>query len=187
MEEEQETERPLILSIDPGLSGGICLYSLDKLAPVDILDMPTLRNNKGKKEIDAVTFAFYVQTHCNDISLAVIEKVHAMPKQGVTSMFTFGKVLGLTAGILSASFIPITWIYPQVWKASLNLSRNKDDSRSLAGKLYPEHKFYFARKRDDGRAEALLMAHFVCHTLVKEEEKRSEALLLSKKRNILSS
>jgi crossover junction endodeoxyribonuclease RuvC len=153
--------KKLILGIDPGLSGALALYNplIDEM--VMVWDMPTF-DIKGKKQIDAVTLAMQIEMHVHDIQMAMVEKVGAMPGQGVTSMFSFGKACGIVQGILAAYMIPVNFISPAVWKSSLGLSQDKDESRQRVINKFPSHANFFSRKKDDGRAEALLIAMFGC-------------------------
>jgi len=47
---------------------------------------------------------------------AALEKVHAMPGQGVTSMFSFGTSWGIWQGILAAMKIPYILVGPREWQ-----------------------------------------------------------------------
>lgn len=151
----------LILGIDPGLSGALAVYNpVDKLI-LKVIDMPLKSAGKttGKKmEVDAVSLSFFVEGFFRDLSYCVVEKVHAMPHQGVVSMFRFGQSLGVVEGVLGAYFLPILWVYPQVWKTQMGLSYNKETSRAMAEGLFPANRGSLLRKKDDGRAEAMLLA-----------------------------
>lgn len=97
----------------------------------------------------------------NDMPVhAVIEKVSAMPKQGVTSSFNFGKGCGVIEGVVGALDIPRTLVAAGTWKRKLGLSSSADQSRGYAMKLYPAVADKLARKKDHNRAEALLLAHW---------------------------
>lgn len=99
--------------------------------------------------------------------IALIESVHAMPKQGLSSTFNFGRGLGLWEGICAASGIEVTKVSPQKWKSGypelqgLDRKAAKAKARELAARLKPELADSFKRARDDGRAEALLMALYL--------------------------
>ena len=68
------------------------------------------------------------------ISHAVLEKVHAMPGQGVTSMFTFGTNFGEWRGMLLSNQISFDQIHPTRWmKAVLD-----------SGKREPLHRLEYA-------------------------------------------
>lgn len=90
-----------------------------------------------------------------------IEQVHAMPKQGVSSMFRMGQGLGLWEGICAGMGLPVELVPPQRWKkAMLSAGGGSDKGVSIARaqQLMPEAAEFLTRKKDDGRAEALLIA-----------------------------
>lgn len=93
-----------------------------------------------------------------------VELVNAMPDQGVTSMFNMGKGLGIWLGIIAALGLPSVHITPVVWKkAMLTAGSGQDKGASIlhALRLFPNAADYLTRKKDDGRAEALLIAAYL--------------------------
>lgn len=155
------TTGTLIMGIDPGLSGAVALYHPGANVPVAIHDMPLSPPGKsGKRSIDLFQLAALIDGYAADTKIAIIEEVHAMPGQGVTSMFRFGFATGAITGIVAANYVPYLTAHPAAWKAAMGLSFNKDLSREKAAKLFPHFSHYFERKKDDGRAEALLLAVF---------------------------
>lgn len=137
-----------ILGIDPGKTGAIAVLSYPDGELEEVYDLvweqgllSTLRALQSK------------------IELVALERVHAMPGQGVVSMFNFGQGYGRILGVLEALEFPTPClIEPAVWKAAYRLSRSKDDSRKKAIALYGTD--IFDRKKDHGRAEAVLIARF---------------------------
>jgi Holliday junction resolvasome RuvABC endonuclease subunit len=95
--------------------------------------------------------------------IAVVEQVSAMPKQGVTSSFRFGMGCGLIRGVLVARGVPIIQVAPTKWKKHFNLDNDGEKSRALALRLWPTCRD-LVRKKDHGRAEALLMARWYLET-----------------------
>ena len=94
-------------------------------------------------------------------SMACVEKVGAMPGQGVTSMFSFGKNAGFIEGILQTYGIPYQLVPPQTWKKEFQLHNSKQDSVSVCKRLFPNANLLpteKCRKENDGMAEALLLA-----------------------------
>lgn len=134
---------------------------------VKIEDMPLHkimnRNQVSGKELGWL-LKEYIRLNKGLPKFAAIEDVHSMPDQGIASTFRFGYSAGIIMGVLQALEIPVLRVKPSVWKASLNLSADKSRSLSLAKKLYPRYADLFKRKKDDGRAEALLIAHFAKQT-----------------------
>jgi crossover junction endodeoxyribonuclease RuvC len=91
---------------------------------------------------------------------AWIERVHALPRQGVTSSFSFGLSYGLARGVLAALQVPVSLVTPQEWKKSFRLGPDKNEARLVAARLFPANAGNFCRAKDDGRAEAALLALF---------------------------
>lgn len=146
----------IVMSIDPGLSGAIAVFEGGAL--IEIIDMPThelTRNGKAKRQISASALAGIFTQH--DPRHVIVEKVSAMPGQGVTSMFSFGRSLGIIEGIIAAYNIPATYVMPSVWTKAIGRGAGKDASRARACELYPSHQKQFARVKDDGRADAVLI------------------------------
>ena len=146
----------MILGVDPGKTGAIAALTVDgRLAGVD--DMPVTGSIVSAALLDELVHN-RVDPLADRPGTAVIELVHAMPGQGVTSMFSFGRSLGVVEGVLAAQEWSIEWVTPARWKKTLGLSADKDESRRRAIELWPEHAGLFARKKDNGRAEAALIA-----------------------------
>lgn len=95
--------------------------------------------------------------------MACVEKVGAMPGQGVTSMFNFGKSAGFIEGVLSALGIPYQLVTPQRWKKEFTLHNSKQKSVEVCKRLFPDVSLLptpRCRVASDGMAEALLMAEY---------------------------
>lgn len=92
-----------------------------------------------------------------------LERVGAMPGQGVTSMFKFGENYGFIQGLLTAYSISFELITPQTWKKEFGVTRDKNTSISVCKRLFPDvdlRKNDRCRKDHDGKAEALLLAEY---------------------------
>ena len=147
-----------ILGIDPGLGGALALWDSD-LGALQVQDMPVhvIKIGKSSKRVlDEVTLADMVRTAAPE--RAVCEWVHAMPKQGVTSVFTFGVAFGVVRGILAACHVPVTYVTPQSWQKAMRVPLGKDGSRQRATQLLPAYAHCFVRSRDNGRSDAALIA-----------------------------
>jgi crossover junction endodeoxyribonuclease RuvC len=140
-----------VFGIDPGASGAIAVVSGRQL--IDVLDMP---HHDGV--VSAPLLADFVLEHYDGQAEAWLEAVHAMPKQGVSSSFKFGDAFGTVKGVMGALRIPLHLITPAKWKRAAGLSADKSASRRRACELWPDHSDLFARVKDDGRAEAALLA-----------------------------
>lgn len=164
----------LIAGIDPGLDGAIAILDPGQSKPdpfdlgtnlnnpilVALYDMPTFEiktNTKKRRQVDVYQVANMVRSHPG-LRLAVIEEVHAMPKQGVTSSFSFGTNYGILLGIVAANAVPMRLVTPRTWKSTFGLSADKDESRRAASRLMPAEAKHWPLKSNDGRAEAVLLA-----------------------------
>lgn len=141
------------IGIDPGVNGAIAVLKDDKL--ITVFDMPT-RIESGKKQVDAPKLYELLLEY--KIALAVVESVHAMPKQGVTSSFNFGRSFGVILGVLAGSEIPVKYVTPQAWKKRFSLiGTEKDAAREKIIHMMPQHKDLFLRKKDVDRADAVFI------------------------------
>ena len=96
-------------------------------------------------------------------AVCCVEKVGAMPGQGVVSMFNFGHNLGFIEGVLKACAIPYQLVPPQTWKKEFSLTSDKARSIEVCQSLFPNVSLLAtdrSRKPHDGIAEALLMAEY---------------------------
>lgn len=146
----------IVAGIDPGLAGAIAV--VDDAGEVVVFDMPTLtliRGGRTKREIDPHALTRILSQR---IDHAIVEQVGAMPKQGVSSVFAFGKCYGIVLGVLAALSVPMTLVVPRVWKNATRTPSPKDGARARASQLLPGSAHLWSRKRDDGRAEATLLA-----------------------------
>jgi crossover junction endodeoxyribonuclease RuvC len=153
----------IILGIDPGQTGGLAVITP---SGTSVWDTPTEMVKKGKTnkteylpasmaDMVRILLKNGIHAHC------YIEKVGAMPGQGVTSMFGFGKGFGLWIGILAALRVPYTLVTPQAWKKEIMQGvSDKDAARGVAMRLFPELSSELSRKKDIGRADALLIAEY---------------------------
>lgn len=151
----------LIIGCDPGQTG--CLALLADGEPSGFIDMPTMPRKAGGFEVNAASLAAKVrgcmQKHPGAHVLAVVEQVSAMKGQGVSSMFRFGQSDGVLRGVLGALGIGYVEVHPQSWKRHFGLwGTEKDAARSLAIRRFPSVADELARKKDIGRADALLLA-----------------------------
>jgi len=151
------------LGIDPGLKGAIALLTNDGLQAV--FDMPTASERHGKESRSSVCahslrdILLNMQHTHGKIRVAVVERVGAMPKQGVTSSFRFGYGAGQVEGVLAALCVPTEFVRPQTWKKQLGLGSDKAQSLTLARAKWP-YSESFTLKKHDGRAEAALLAEY---------------------------
>lgn len=147
------------IGIDPGLTGAIAILS-DKNEFIAVHDMPVMPLSNSKNQVNSAELAKIIKTYLSDEESSVIlEKVNAMPGQGVSSMFSFGQSFGIILGVAGALSVPVTLVTPASWKKRAGLiGKEKDYARTLAQQLYPSASL--SRKGDIGRADAILIARF---------------------------
>ena len=94
----------------------------------------------------------------------------AMPWQGVTSMFNFGQSFGILKGICSAMQLPMYFVRPAKWKKYFNLiNSEKDASRTRAIEIFPYFSAQLSKKKDNNKADAILIASFYYETYKLED------------------
>lgn len=140
-----------ICGIDPGASGALAFLFSDHQSTVSVEDMPLVN-----KKVCPAQLAEMLRVMKPDV--VYVEEVHAMPKQGVTSMFNFGVTFGVTKGVIQALGIRVEFVTPKQWKKHFALNSDKEKSRELALRLWPARAELFKRKKDENRAEAALIA-----------------------------
>ena len=137
------------IGIDPGMTGAAAILTDDG---VSFLDM---KNATAAQTVDA----FRAWTIEHKIELAVLEQVGAMPGQGVTSMFNFGRSYGWWQGVLDAMGLPWRLVRPQEWQKGLGAAKGKHGLVEVAQRLFPDATFSGPRGGAlSGRADAALMA-----------------------------
>jgi crossover junction endodeoxyribonuclease RuvC len=156
----------IIAGLDPGLSGAIALLDARTGAVLDVLDMPVhelARGGKTKREIDVYRLVGMLGR--DRIGHAFVELVGAMPGQGVSGVFAFGKGFGIALGVIAALGIPMTLVPPRRWKAALQVPAAKDGARARASQLMPAAAHHWPLVKHDGRAEAALIALYGLRSL----------------------
>jgi hypothetical protein len=150
----------IIMGIDPGISGAVAFYFPIAPSRIAVDDVPVAGG-----EINTAELARQIRIHRP--TMAVIERVSAMPGNGAVSMFNFGRSYGDVRGVIGALDIPLHFVTPQKWKKHFGLTSDKDQSRLRAIRMFPAVADQFKRKKDDGRAEAALIALYGAEVLMK--------------------
>jgi Holliday junction resolvasome RuvABC endonuclease subunit len=142
------------IGIDPGFSGawGMIDHNGAYMACGDML-------HTGKYLMTHEIFGEIIDCLHGDDHEVVVEIVHSMPKQGVASSFKFGVAYGGAISIAQRLNCVAHMVTPQVWKKALKLDSDKNKSLSMARELWPTAPL--KRQKDNGRAEALLMAYWL--------------------------
>lgn len=133
-----------VMGIDPGKTGGISI----------VYDVGDAEVHKMPATIPDVVDLIISLKH--KASICVLEKVHAMPKQGVTSVFTFGTGFGVLQAALAAAKIPVMLVSPAKWQMALGCKSGgkKNVTKAAAQRLFPDIKMTHAL------ADALLIGEY---------------------------
>lgn len=142
----------MIVGIDPGLKGGIAIDN-EHVVPMPVHD--------GK--ICAISLRGYL--HHPNLRIAYVEKVGAMPKQGVVSMFNFGFGCGIIEGVLLALGYTVHYVTPQKWKKAIlgtEYTHDKDGAIAYCEYNYPDIGLIQPRCRTphDGMADSICIRQY---------------------------
>jgi crossover junction endodeoxyribonuclease RuvC len=149
----------MIAGIDPGLSGALFFLNPNSPANGEAYDIPVhllVRGGAKKREVDIQAFADLLTIQ--PVEHAFVEHANAMPGQGVSGVFAFGKCFGIVLGVLAARQISFTLVPPARWKRTLGVPKAKDAARARASQLLPGAAHQWRLRKHDGRAEAALLA-----------------------------
>src|SRR4029077_7744184 len=117
-----------VMGVDPGsISAAYGIIPWDVEGGVESamgFHMPVVN-----KMVDGKAFGYVLSLYSP--AYAVVEKVNAMPKQGVTSSFRFVMGYGIIHGALAAKNVKIIEVAPGVWKRHFHLSADKEQARAL--------------------------------------------------------
>jgi len=141
----------IYIGIDPGQSGALAVLDDTGIAYAIPFDETDYIEELSKYRSDRMC------------AKCVVENVHAMPKQGVSSSFNFGRNLGWILGLLAGLGIPVELVNPQKWKREFSCTADKNTSIAVARRMFPNVSLKptpRCKKDNDGMAEALLMAEY---------------------------
>jgi crossover junction endodeoxyribonuclease RuvC len=149
------------IGIDPGNSGAIAFWK-PEISLLKVWDMPThtLKINGSKRRVLDEYEVGRILRSISEASVATVEEVHSMPKQGVASTFTFGFASGGVRCATASLEIRMELVTPNTWKRALRVSADKDSSRRRASQIFPKHCGLWPNVGHHGRAEAALLAYF---------------------------
>ena len=159
----------IYIGIDPGISGAVAFIDKKQVIANDIPTIPITVGNKNKQGYNIKGMVDLLKPYKDKKHHIILEKVWAMPGQGVTSMFNFGMGYGIWLGILDALEMDYTCVPAQTWKKELlNHLIHKDMSKQEKKKqalihvpvLYPKAAELVKRQKDLGRADAILLAEY---------------------------
>jgi crossover junction endodeoxyribonuclease RuvC len=149
-----------VLGVDIGNTGAVALID-ESGELLEVCDMPCLDDGpKGRPSVNAPLLAAIVARA--GATQAYVEWVGPRPTDGAVQAFAFGRCKGVLEGVLAAGGVPVTFLTPPQWKRLVGIAPGragaKDAARSEAIRRWPGQAAFFARVKDDGRAEAALIA-----------------------------
>lgn len=158
----------IILGIDPGATGAAAYFDNGTL--IEVIDIPFVQegSRKTKKRIDILGIVglikrFLVLAGTSNLCV-YLEWAQAMPQQGVSSVFNYGRTSGIIEGVLAGLGIcAVKKIVPARWKRQLGLLGNglpKHADLQKARALYPQADLRLAKHHN--RADAILIGHYGC-------------------------
>lgn len=171
----------VIVGIDPDANGAIATAQWEATAPrtqqgmplrfedakIVVVDMPMQPVNIGSR-VRRQPDAAEITRLFNDMLPSSLDKTNAnvaleqpvpSPLNGKFSWFNSGLAYGMWLGLLAAYDMPFQTPKVRRWKSDLQLDgMGKEGSRLLALQLFPQAAGQLRRKKDHGRAEALLIA-----------------------------
>lgn len=142
-----------VLSVDPGLSGGIAVFDNGELELV--FRMPTLPITKTKRRLDVSTLGGLIG---DGIDWVITEKSQSFPIMGKVQNFSLGYQFGVITGLIEGHGCRSMAVRPQEWKKLILVGYNqKDKSASIdyCLKRYPDYS-----KLTDGEADAICIGLF---------------------------
>jgi hypothetical protein len=155
----------IILGIDTGINGAAAVIDGGG-SILDVIDTPTLGED-SHRIVDILKLDAWIKKW--GVTHAAIERAVAMPPTGVggarrtmgaSSAMNFGDARGTLRSAIIMNRIPYRLIQAASWKRYYKLDRDKEASRLLAIRMWPEASKFMNRKKDHQRAEACLIAEF---------------------------
>lgn len=146
-----------IVGIDPGKTGGLVCLREDGSVRHFICDIAS-----------GMTVVKFFEDLNFDTCFVCIEKSQPMPKQGVTSTFTYGQGFGEILGVVQAFKMPFELIPPRIWTKEMFAGvsthfEGKQRAYVAAERLFPLMEFRKTakcKKAHLGLVDALLIAEY---------------------------
>jgi Holliday junction resolvasome RuvABC endonuclease subunit len=150
----------IFLGVDPGIHGALALIEIREDGPhvVDAIDIPTIGAG-AKERVNVHAMQEWVLRHRP--FRAFIERAQALPKQGASSGYKYGRSVGALEATIALCNVPFEIVEPSMWKHALRLKgKDKEGSRQKALQMFPRAAHLLTLKRHHQRAEAMLIGYF---------------------------
>tara|TARA_Y100001968_G_C19241580_1_gene659704 strand:+ start:337 stop:891 length:555 start_codon:yes stop_codon:yes gene_type:complete len=161
---DDKLREKIFIGIDPGKNGGVAVLN-------EIMDGDPVICFRCPKNPRDMAFSLMSTIPTNvpyDDVIVLIEFVHAMPMNGVVSMFSFGQNLGQWEGILGSLELDPIYAGPRTWMSHYDCKPRMDKKdrkrylRGIAEELFPNIKMTF------NISDALLIANYNKETYYKK-------------------
>jgi crossover junction endodeoxyribonuclease RuvC len=147
-----------ICGIDPGVQGAIAFLLEEEVLVFDIPIFTVKKGQRNRKFINAPAVHSLFCTY--PFHQVFIEETITFAKESAAGAHSSGRAFGVLEGILAALGHPITIVPANVWKKAMGLTKDKELSRQRATQLWPDASHQWDRKKDQDRAEAVLIAEY---------------------------
>jgi crossover junction endodeoxyribonuclease RuvC len=149
------------LGVDCGIHGGLAIVEINGDAAPQVraaIDVPTV-GVKAKERIDVIALQEWLLQH--GPTHAFIERAQAMPRQGSSSGFKYGRAVGAIETTIMLCGIPVEIVEASGWMKYFHLrGGDKEGARQLAMQRFPSAHNLLARRRDHNKADGILIALF---------------------------
>ena len=122
-----------VVGVDPGIAGGLAIVEIiDDAAPVVVsaIDVPIVGSG-AKERVDVLAIRDWIELHRP--AFACIERAQAMPEQGASSGFKYGRAVGALEATVALCGVPVQIVEPSLWKCALRLPGKRQGSCASAG------------------------------------------------------
>jgi hypothetical protein len=164
----------LIVGVDPGLLGALCLLDPYTREIVQIFDMPTIKRGTtggGKRNYHDVGGQLLLVQYFKSVgvTLACVEQPGRRPGQNSAHAVTIGYGAGLLHMAFCSEGIRVEDPPANVWKRKMRVPADKWGSIQRADQLFPNDYVRFRGRQGgaaDGRAEAAMLALYGAEELL---------------------
>lgn len=152
----------MIVACDPGVSGALALWDW-RSGCLDVVRMPVQQKQIAGRKLRTVIDEGEVLSTLQAFSAMgathlFIEAVGGLPGQSAPAAFNFGHGYGAVRMAALAAGLALEAVPPAVWKQALKVPKDKHAARQRASEMIPTHKHLWGMAKDDGLAEAALLA-----------------------------
>ena len=169
-------EKWIIVGIDPGANGYLCVRSSDSVT--EFHPMPYIKNEFDLPELQALFSKLARQRDESGYKVSVVmERVQPIFGSSAAATFKFGFGFGLLQGLIAAHSFPFLLVPPKEWMKEMwtgvipitkkvngkEKTDTKSTSYAAARRLFPEidfRKSERAKNFHDGKVDACLICEF---------------------------